>query len=370
MQLFSALQANCLLKFLKLSPKNRPNSNSSIKPELRYLTLKDFTILFNRSTFLGIYRFSFFFFLFLISRYLYYYFDKWPFLENLIQQLANFLAQVILEVSVLFFSLFYSDVSTIPNGIITISGQEVLQIIYGCTGIIQLFQITFILLFYPIKWRQKIYLFPLSIIIIFSATIVHFLILVPIAYHLPEYFSVFHDYTLRIFFFGIVFLTWLFWEKVRVEEKHSSNFHKDRLTLQPTHSLIKKILRFSILGVCILIVPFIPLIGSTLKSNIEWISEIFYFDKILYYLLYATLCFVALWACFTLIKTISNFIYVIILSGIFGIIMGAINQHLFLRINSDISLDILINLSGVITGALLFYFHLIYKYTNYFKLNR
>ena len=118
----------------------------------------------------------------------------------------------------LFFSLFYSEVSTIPNGIITISGQEVLQIIYGCTGIIQLFQITFILLFYPIKWRQKIYLFPLSIIIIFSATIVHFLLLVPITYHLPEYFSVFHDYTLRIFFFGIVFLICLLWEKVRIEE--------------------------------------------------------------------------------------------------------------------------------------------------------
>ena len=261
----------------------------------------------------------------------------------------------------LFFSLFYSDVSTIPNGIITISGQEVLQIIYGCTGIIQLFQITFILLFYPIKWRQKIYLFPLSIIIIFSATIVHFLILVPIAYHLPEYFSVFHDYTLRIFFFGIVFLTWLFWEKVRVEEKHSSNFHKDRLTLQPTHSLIKKILRFSILGVCILVIPLIPLIESNLKSNIDWINNIFYFDKILYYLIYTLFNFLALLAGFTIVKTFSNLIYVIILSGLFGIIMGALNQNILFSASSAISLDIFVSLSGVITGALLFYFHLIYE---------
>jgi len=269
---------------------------------------------------------------------------------------------------VLFFSLFYSDVSTIPNDILTISGQEVLQIIYGCTGIIQIFQITFILLFYPIKWRQKIYLFPISILIIFLAAIVHFLILVPIAYHLPEYFSSFHDYTLRIFFFGIVFLTWLFWEKVRIVEKRSTNSPNEKITYQPINSTIKKVQRFSILGVFVLIIPFIPLIESNLKSNIEWINNIFYFDKILYFLLYTIFSFLVLWACFSIAKTITNLFYAIILSGLFGIIMGILNQNILFSTNSTtMSLDIIINLSGVITGALLFYFNLVYNFTNYFQ---
>jgi len=226
------------------------------------LTLKNLNYLFRYSAFLGIYRFSLFFFLFLISRYLYYYIDNWPFFEALIQQIVNLLTKVILEVSVLFVSLFYSDVSTIPISILTISGQEVLQIICGCTGIIQLFQITFILVFYPIKWSQKIYLYPFSIIIIFSAAIVHFIFLVPIAFDLPDYFSVFHDYTFRIFFFGVVFLTWLFWEKVRIEDKQTTYSSNERITYQPVHGILNKILRFSILGVCIFVIPFIPLIES------------------------------------------------------------------------------------------------------------
>jgi len=268
---------------------------------------------------------------------------------------------------VLIFSLFYSEVSTIPNGIITISGQEVLQIICGCTGIIQLFQITFILVFYPIKWSQKIYLYPFSIIIIFSAAIVHFIFLVPIAFDLPDYFSVFHDYTFRIFFFGVVFLTWLFWEKVRIEDKQTTYSSNERITYQPVHGILNKILRFSILGVCIFVIPFIPLIESYLKSNLNWINNIFYFDEILYFLIYATLCFVALWASFIIVKKIINLLYIIILSGFLGIIMGALNHNILLSATSTISLNIIVNLSGVITGALLFYFHLIYNYTNYFK---
>ena len=286
------------------------------------------------------------------------------------------MTKVILETSVFFFSLFYSDVSSISNGILTISGQETLQLIYGCTGIIQLFQITFILLFYPIKWNQKIYLYPLSIIIIFLATIVHFLILVPIAAHLPNYFSVFHDYTARILFFGIVFLMWLLWEKIRTVEKPTSNSqhdisfqHNDNVGTKdlPTHSLLKKILRFSTLGVCIFLIPFIPLFGSILKSNFEWLKHIFYFDKILYFLIYIILSFLALWASFTIVKPINNLLYVIILTGLLGIIMGVLNPEILPNSNSKVSLDLIVNLFGVITGALLFYLYLIYKYTNYFK---
>ena len=129
-------------------------------------------------------------------------------------------------------------------------------------------------------------------------------------------------------------------------------------------------MRFSILGACFVIIPFISLIGSILKSNIEWLNNIFYFDKILYYLIYTILGFLALWACFPIVKTISNLLYVIILSGFLGIIMGVLNQHILFSDSSNTSLDIFVNLLGIICGALLFYFHLIYKYTNYFKPER
>ncbi len=116
-----------------------------------------------------------------------------------------------------------------------------------------------------------------------------------------------------------------------------------------------------------LIISSIPLIDSDLKNNFEWINNIFYFDKVLNYSIYTLLCFLALWACITIVKKISNLLYVVILVGSFGMIMGMLNQLILFSTCSTKSLDIIVTPSGVITGALLFYFHLIYKYTNYFK---
>ena len=100
----------------------------------------------------------------------------------------------------------------------------------GCTGLGHMIRISFVLLLYPMSWSKKCYLFFPSLLIIIFASTIHFLLLIPIAYHYPDWFAFAHNYFTKILFFGFIFLCWLIWEK-------AIPLRRIKLTHQPSYSL-------------------------------------------------------------------------------------------------------------------------------------
>lgn len=131
----------------------------------------------------------------------------------------NPLLWIIYNTSVKFWGLFYPNLSTTAGYIVRINHVDVIQLFSPCSGLNALFRITIILLLYPLPWKTKFWLFPLSWFIILIAATIHFILLIPIACQWPDWYSFSHNWLTRIVFYGFYFLTWLMWEKVGYREK-------------------------------------------------------------------------------------------------------------------------------------------------------
>ena len=166
-----------------------------------------------------LYRLGFFLLLYFIGRY----FIMFVVESSLFSQLVTFLHQslqfFIDKTSTGFWGIFYTNIRSTHDYRVIINNCEVIHLSTGCSGLYQIFRITFILLFYPLPWKTKTWLFPLSWIIIILAATIHYIILIPIAYYWPEYFSFSHDWLTKFLFYGFFFLTWLVWEKVGYPKK-------------------------------------------------------------------------------------------------------------------------------------------------------
>ena len=123
------------------------------------------------------------------------------------------LSAVITDVSVWFYSLFYSDVRTTGGFVMVIDKVPTIRMMKGCTGLMQLFQVWFILLFFPLPLRKKLYFFPISTAVILAASLLHYLMLVPIAWSAPSHFRFFHGVLSRVIFYLFFFLNFLAWNK-------------------------------------------------------------------------------------------------------------------------------------------------------------
>ncbi len=121
---------------------------------------------------------------------------------------------IIYRVSFNFWSLFYNNLSTSTPNTIVINNINVIQLYSGCSGLDPLFRITFILILYPLIWKTKIWLFPLSWFIILFAATFHFILLIPIACHYPEYYNLSHNWLTKIIFYGFFFLVWIIGERI------------------------------------------------------------------------------------------------------------------------------------------------------------
>jgi len=126
---------------------------------------------------------------------------------------------VIDSVSVSFWSIFYPNIASTVDYIVRINNNECIQLLPGCSGLQPILRMTFILFLYPISWQTKSWLLPLSWLIILFAATIHFILLIPIAYHLPEYYKFSHNWLTKIIFYGFYFLTWIIWEKIGYPKK-------------------------------------------------------------------------------------------------------------------------------------------------------
>ena len=130
------------------------------------------------------------------------------------QTIHHTLLRIIFIVSVKTMQLFYPTLTTSSEFVISINNIEIIQLAPGCSGLRPLFRITFILFLYPIPLGKKIVLLPLTWGIILIATIIHFILLIPISYHWPSYYGLSHDYITRIIFYSFFFSIWWLWEKI------------------------------------------------------------------------------------------------------------------------------------------------------------
>lgn len=179
------------------------------------------TKLKEHSLFGTLYRLGLFLFLYFIGRYFILFFEESTLFLTLFVSLHQPFLWLIDTISIGFWRIFYTNLSSTHDYeyIVIINNIEVIRLLPGCSGLHQILRITFILLLYPLPWRTKSWLLPISWLIIFFAATIHFILLIPIAYHWPEYYSFSHNWITKAIFYGFFFLTWIIWEKVGYRKK-------------------------------------------------------------------------------------------------------------------------------------------------------
>jgi len=160
-------------------------------------------------------RLVLFFLLYFLGRYL----ILSPYIQIILEPVFNslypFLSMTITDISSGVLHWFYPDIYTSKDYIIYINNNPILQMQPGCTGLQQMLRLTFTIIFYPLAWRSKCFLWPISIAIILIAAILHFTLLVPIAYVAQSWYNFAHDWVTKIIFYGMYFICYLIWEHNR-----------------------------------------------------------------------------------------------------------------------------------------------------------
>ena len=153
------------------------------------------------------------------GRFLIIFIDQSNFLAPIISIIHKPFLWYIINFSTFFWGTFYSNILSTQDFILIINNIEVIQLMPGCDGLYPILRMTFILILYPLPWRTKLWLLPLSWLIILFAATIHFLQLIPVAYQWPEYYTFSHNWISRFIFYLFYFLTWILWEKVGYPKK-------------------------------------------------------------------------------------------------------------------------------------------------------
>ena len=101
-----------------------------------------------------------------------------------------------------------------PQTIIT---SNKIKLIFGAgaAGLKQMCQFIILILLFPGFWKNKIWFIPLGIIIIHFTNVFRMLCFVVLAIHWPQQIQYAHDNYLRLLFYIVIFILWLFWvEKI------------------------------------------------------------------------------------------------------------------------------------------------------------
>jgi exosortase/archaeosortase family protein len=156
-----------------------------------------------------LFRFIIFILLYLAGRYFEKTLEGTEFLNLLHKPFLWFIDTV----TVCFCGLFYEVIGSTNDHVLSIDNKAYIHLAPGCSGLSPLLRMTIILIFYPINWKIKSWLLPVSWIIILVAATIHFIILVPISYYYPENYNFYHNWPTRIIFYGLYFCIWIIWEK-------------------------------------------------------------------------------------------------------------------------------------------------------------
>lgn len=89
----------------------------------------------------------------------------------------------------------------------------ILNIIWGCTGVKQLYVFLSIMLFYPGPWKKKMWYLPVGAFILWVYNIVRVAAIIFLTRHHPEWFDDLHEGLFRYLYYGLIFFLWVYWEE-------------------------------------------------------------------------------------------------------------------------------------------------------------
>jgi len=119
------------------------------------------------------------------------------------------------------------DVKVYNNFMFRFDTGEVVHIVWGCSGVKQMFIFTVIMLFSYGSWKHKLWFIPLGVLICHGINIIRILVLCLIAYRYPNQLDLFHTYIFKYVFYGIIFLIWLVWNEKfgyeKIKKEHLNN---------------------------------------------------------------------------------------------------------------------------------------------------
>lgn len=87
------------------------------------------------------------------------------------------------------------------------------SIIWGCSGLKQMFIFACILLTARGPWQHKLWFVPMGMVACYAINMVRITLLTMVVCHHPEWFHVLHEYVLKYLFYGIIFMFWVWWEE-------------------------------------------------------------------------------------------------------------------------------------------------------------
>lgn len=92
-------------------------------------------------------------------------------------------------------------------------GGQKLRIIWGCTGVKQLYTFIIIMLLYHGSWKEKIWYIPLGCIILWVYNIIRISGILFLTKNHPERFDFLHEGITKYIYYALIFLLWLIWEE-------------------------------------------------------------------------------------------------------------------------------------------------------------
>jgi exosortase/archaeosortase family protein len=116
---------------------------------------------------------------------------------------------------------------SIVNNMIIFTNGNYLHILPFCSGFNQMLRMTFVLLFLPGPFKNKIWYVPLSMVLVLFLALLHLIILSYVVIIIPEYYNISHAVITRLIFFALYLLIWVFWL-----EKFVLNNIKERIKSQ------------------------------------------------------------------------------------------------------------------------------------------
>ena len=97
-------------------------------------------------------------------------------------------------------------------------GEMKIRIIWGCTGVKQLYIFSTIILLYSGPVKDKLWYIPCGCVILWTFNIIRIVAIYFLTRNHAEWFDFLHEGIFRYVFYGIIFLLWVIWEEVYVKK--------------------------------------------------------------------------------------------------------------------------------------------------------
>lgn len=115
-------------------------------------------------------------------------------------------------------------------------GSIRISIIWGCTGLKQMFIFAGIILFYRGPFLKKLWFIPLGCLILTIYNVIRIALISVLTREHPERFEDLHDGIFRYIYYTIVFLLWVVWEEYFVKKDKEKKNHEKQAHAHPAPS--------------------------------------------------------------------------------------------------------------------------------------